>query len=257
MNIVIIEDEAPAAQYLEQLIGQCEPAARVCAKLGSVQAILKWFEENDEPELIFSDVELSDGVSFEAWERLAPACPIVFTTAYNTYFQAAFGSNGVDYLQKPFSREDVQRSLEKYRRLKRAMLTPDKTTLELIRRLLESGSSPKETYRRRFPVKRYNGTELIDVSQVALFRLDHSGLYAIEAEGKSFPMLDYTLASLEEQLDPKQFFRTNRNEIVNIDFVNLIQQLGKDKLRVALGNKLESVTSTHKTPLFRRWIEGE
>lgn len=258
LKIVIVEDEFPSAQYLRKLIQDCEPGSEVIAHVSSVEAGLAWFEaDNPAPDLIFSDVELSDGTSFEIWERHTPNCPIVFTTAHDHYHQAAFDSNGVDYLLKPFDSDGVRKSFEKYRRLQRGLWPDQVKTLDALKASLERVAKPAaERYRRRFAIKRYNGMELIEVASIALFRLDQTGLFGLDGQGKAYPMHDYTLSSLEEQLDPANFFRVNRNEIINIDFVSLIQPFDKDKLKINLGKSLECVTSSHKTPQFRRWLEN-
>jgi DNA-binding LytR/AlgR family response regulator len=254
MKVVIIEDEKLAAKKLITMLAKAEPNAQVVAQLNSIESANQWFKSNEQPDIIFSDVELLDGKVFSVFEQHPPTCPVIFTTAYDDYLKQAFESNGIEYLLKPFDQARLQAALDKYRRLEQQFSS---VPASLIAQLQNSLEPPKEEYRKRFTIKRHKTMELVEVKEVAIFRLDQTGLFAHNTLGKYYPMHEFTLNSLETMLCPQHFFRINRNEIINIDFIQLIANHTKDKLKLKLkGLDFDCITSSHRTPVFRKWIES-
>ncbi|AZQ12583.1 LytR/AlgR family response regulator transcription factor [Shewanella khirikhana] len=254
MKVVIIEDEKLAAKKLIAMLAKAEPNAQIVAQLNSIESVKQWFQNNPQPNIIFSDVELLDGKVFSAFSQHPPTCPVIFTTAYDDYLKQAFESNGIEYLLKPFDQVRLQASLDKYHRLEKQFSS---VSTSLIAQLQSTLEPPKEEYRKRFTIKRHKAMELVEAKDVAIFRLDLTGLFAHDSDGKYYPMHEFTLNSLETMLCPRQFFRINRNEIINIDFIEFILNHTKDKLKLKLkGLDFECITSSHRTPAFRKWIES-
>ncbi|OXS02370.1 LytR/AlgR family response regulator transcription factor [Shewanella algae] len=254
MKVVIIEDEKLAAKKLTAMLVKAEPNVQVVAELNSLKSVTHWFQSNPQPDLIFSDVELLDGQVFSAFEQYPPICPVIFTTAYDDYLKQAFESNGIEYLLKPFEQSRLQASLDKYHRLEQQFSS---VPASLISQLQSSLELPKEEFRKRFTIKRHKAMELVEAKEVAIFRLDQTGLFAYNNKGKYYPMHDFTLNALEKMLCPQHFFRINRNEIINIDFIEIIVNHTKDKLKLKLkGLDFDCITSSHRTPEFRKWIES-
>ncbi|NRQ44377.1 response regulator transcription factor [Rheinheimera sp. YQF-2] len=255
MNILIIEDEIHAANHLQNLLSQIEPNANVLGWISSVSEVKNFMQDKHAIDLIFSDIEIRGGHVFSAFEIFPPKCPIIFTTAYNDYLLDAFQSNGIEYLLKPYDKDRLEQALKKFHRFHdHTPKTLDSSLLSLINQTLRSET---KVYKTRFTIKRPKGMQLLDVKNVVLFKLDQTGLFAFDNQANYYPMHDFTLSSLEEQLDPNLFFRINRNEIINIQAISLIQSYGKDKLQISLeGISDYCLTSSHKTPEFRRWIES-
>lgn len=255
MKIVIIEDEHLAAKKITKYIEKVEPSASIVAVLNSISKVVEWFQNNDEPDLIFSDIEILEGNVFSAYEQYLPSCPIIFTTAYDNFVLEAFQNSGIEYLLKPFDEKRFTEAFLKYRRLKKQMSGINDHLVEQIK---ASFSEPDTNYKKRFTIKRHKGIELLDCKDIALIKLDQTGLFAHDIKGNFYPFHDNTVSGFESQLDPKYFFRINRNEIVNIEFIELIKSHTKDKLKIELTDlDFECYTSSHKTPSFRKWIEGE
>lgn len=254
MKVVIIEDEKLSAKKLVTMLADVAPNAQVIAQLQSVASVIQWFQSNPQPDIVFSDIELLDGKVFTAFEQLPPSCPVIFTTAYDDYLQQAFESNGIEYLLKPFDKPRLAASLAKYHRLEQQFCSVYSSQ---IKQLLHSLEPPEQEYPKRFTIKRHKAMELVEAKQIAIFCLDQTGLFAHDSAGKYFPMHEHTLNSLEKMLSPKQFYRINRNQIVNIDFIEMIVNHSKDKLKLKLKNlDFDCITSSHRTPDFRKWIES-
>ncbi|MCH1921154.1 LytTR family DNA-binding domain-containing protein [Shewanella sp. A3A] len=254
MKVVIIEDEKLATQKLKAMLLKAEADIEIIAELDSVAATLEWLQQNSAPALIFSDIELLDGKVFSAFEQTSPNCPVIFTTAYDDYLQQAFASNGIEYLLKPFDQQRLEASLAKFHRLGQQFST---VSTDLVNQLQQALTPSTREYKQRFTIKRHDAMELVDAKELALFRLDHTGLFAYNGAGKYFPMHDFTLNALEQQLSPKMFFRINRNEIINIDFIEFIINHSKDKLKLKLkGLDFDCITSSHRTPEFRKWLDA-
>lgn len=248
MNVIIIEDEFPSYKKLDKILSELDPSISVVAHIESVEQLRTWFSKNEDPDLIFSDIELADGQVFQVYDHYTPSCPIIFTSAHDNFFSNAFKTNGIEYLLKPYDKSRVKQALAKFHALRDRMSNSTPAT---------NPSSSEREYRQRFTIKRHKGIELIDSDDIALFQLDFSGLLAYDCQGRYYPLHDFALNMIEEQLDPKRFFRLNRNQIINIRAIELISPYGKDKLQIKLANlEFECITSSHRTPVFRKWIDS-
>ena len=266
MTILILEDEEPAARQLQQLLAQTGLEATVPPALRSVEKALAWLQSNPMPDLILSDIELLDGNVFSLYEQFPVSCPIIFITAYDQFLLAAFRGNGIAYLLKPFSYEQLQAALGKYQRLCRSFgVAPESApapaspslSAELVRELHQAlcqVSQPQ--YKQRFSVRMSTGLYLLQVVDVAYVQADEGVSFAVDGAGKRYP-LSGTLTELERQLDPARFGRINRSELVNIAFIDRVEAYFNNRLVVKLrGQGASLTTSAAQTPEFRRWLEG-
>ncbi len=255
MRILIIEDEAPAYRRLHNLLSETGENIEVVDVVDSIADGLNWLRTHGCPDLIMSDIQLSDGLSFEIYRQFEVECPIIFTTAYDEYMLDAFQSNGIDYLLKPLQSADLQRSLEKFKRLRgngRDAPTPD------LKRLLANLGQASKVYKTRFLVK--VGSKLIPVTidEVGWFRYADGGTELHTLSGKMYA-IDAPLDLLEKQLDPALFFRINRQYLARIQSIGTVHQYFKGKLKLQLTpTPAEDVTvSRERARLFKEWLAGE
>ncbi len=252
MRILIIEDEIPAAKRLEKLILECKPEATILDVIDTVEDAVDWFENNDEPDLVISDIQLADGVSFEIYENLELECPIIFATAYDQYAIKAFELNSIDYLLKPFSKETLQKSFDKLDKM-----NPSSAGLqELDLNSLIQKASTGNTYKQRFLISKGDALIPISTSQIAYIYTEDKAVMIKTNDGKSY-FLSYSLDELETQLDPSDFFRLNRQFITSINAIAKISQYFNGKLKVELNPTQEGevIVSRAKTPVFKNWLE--
>lgn len=253
LRALIIEDEAPAYRRLNGLLEQHHPEVKVVDVLDSIEGTLAWLRENRAPDLIFSDVQLSDGLSFEIYRRNAPPCPVIFTTAYDTYMLEAFRANGIDYLLKPVEEEDLARSIGKFQALTRNGASPSPD----IARLIAAIDGRSAGFRDRFLVKL--GTRLMPIAtaDIAHFISIEGSTELHTREGRRH-LVDIPLDELEQQLDPRRFFRLNRQCIAGVDCIAVVHQHFNGKLKVELkpSAPVEVMVSREKARAFKDWLGG-
>ena len=220
--------------------------------IDTVEDALEWFSENEEPDLVISDIQLADGVSFQIYEELELDCPIIFATAYDQYAIKAFELNSIDYLLKPFSKETLQKSFDKLDKLVSATISMQ--DLDLGSLINQASHSP--LYKQRFLISKGDALIPLSTSQVAYIYTEDKAVMIKTIEGKSF-FLSYSLDDLESQLDPSQFFRLNRQFITSINAIAKISQYFNGKLKIELNPRQlgEVIVSRAKTPLFKNWLE--
>lgn len=247
MNTLIIEDEAPAARKLEKILKAVRPSINVIAILESVADSLEWFEENTAPDIIFSDIQLADALSFEIYNTLDIKVPIIFTTAYDEYAIQAFRHHSIDYLLKPIKESDVEKALIKYDELS---LTSQQPGFEDVLKSL----APKE-YKERFLVSSGKKFLPISVLDVAYF-YSEDGLSFMKTKDNARFIVNETLDQLELCLDPKYFFRANRQFIVCADSVLSIENYFNQKLIVKLtpSPHTDVLVSKTKASKFKEWM---
>jgi len=247
VRIAIVEDEPLAREMLAGCIRQCEPGAEIVVMLEGVADTVEWLEENVQPDLLFVDIQLGDGTSFDIFRKARLDCPVVFTTAFDDHVLEAFQSNGIDYLLKPIRREKVAAALEKYERLKGHFLSDPAA----LARALAKRTGPRE----RFLVRK--GSEFISVrtAAAAYFFSEHKLVFLVTRDGKRH-MLDKALADVETELEPARFFRVNRNFLVSIDAVARCSPLGKGRLLVQLQppTGAEVTVSQERAAEFKLWL---
>ncbi len=257
MKILIIEDEKRAATRLSELILSVEDSAEIVGVVDSIEGGVEWFSANGMPDLIFSDIELADGVSFKLFEEVVISCPIIFTTAYNQYMMEAFETNAVSYILKPISGEQVERAMEKYHTMREAFSAKGGVQPQIDDLLkLISGSAQK----------RYKSTLMINVAEkiiplsvgnIAYIYATGSGLQITTTKNQEYSY-NSTLDEMEQQLDSEVFFRASRQFIISRDAVLSVERYFNRTLSVKLCyNTPEKVTiSRLKTKQFLEWLEG-
>ncbi|WP_305981948.1 LytR/AlgR family response regulator transcription factor [Roseivirga thermotolerans] len=253
MRVVVFEDEKLASERLIELIQELKPQAEVVASLKSVEAALLWLDNNPEPDLLVSDIQLLDGSSFEIFEQNPIKCPVIFTTAYNEYAIKAFEVNSVDYLLKPIQKEKLANALLKLEeRQAEAVVSP--LDIDQIRQVIQ-GTSVE--YKSRFLVKFGQRIKAIPVEQIAYFFSQDKLTYLVTFEGKKLP-LDQPLEELEGLINPKNYFRVNRKYIVHFDAVSDIHPYFKGRVKLQLEPDAQDdiVISSEKTPLFKQWLDS-
>jgi DNA-binding LytR/AlgR family response regulator len=251
MRVVIIEDETPASEKLSEFIERYDADIKIVARLESVEESLAWFAENRSPDLVFSDIELLDGNVFHLFETEKVTCPIIFTTAYDQFWLQAFERNGIAYLLKPFSFEKFVAAMQKFETLKQTFVSDQK---DFWREVQASFIEPK--YKERFVVKVRGGIQFIETRQIAFIKTQNEIPFAFDGSGNKFPLKE-NLTELEQILNPKTFFRLNRSEIVNLDFIERLEPDFHDRLVVRLRNlTVRLVSSANRTPNLRKWLES-
>ena len=251
MNVIIIEDEKPAARRLGRLLSELD--VEVSTMLHSVEESIVWFQENQHPDLIFLDIQLSDGLSFEIFDVVDVKSAIIFTTAYDEYALQAFKLNSIDYLLKPIDDEELESAVKKYRTLKpeTKKLTLD---FEDIKKLLVN---PLEReYKKRFTAKVGQHLKIINADDVECFYSENKGTYAATSDGRNY-LLDLTLENLEGELQPDTFFRVSRKFYVNINYIKDIISYTNSRLQIKLNSfsEQEIIVSRERVKDFKLWLE--
>lgn len=249
MNILIIEDEPWAAKDLQNLILKLQPAANVMEVLSSVQASKKWLTDNTSPNLIFSDIQLSDGISFEIFENLQVHCPIIFTTAYDDYAIRAFKLNSIDYLLKPVDEKELTAALKKYKTLTQGTSAGDE-----LRSLLQNWGQPTKKYKERFLTIHRNALVPVGVHEVAFFHKEEL-IYLHTMNGEKFISEHPTMDEIEGLLDPTHFFRVNRQYIIHVQSVDRVKTTHKGltvQLKPSFNTEID--ISREKATAFKSWL---
>jgi two-component system, LytTR family, response regulator LytT len=247
-SVVIVEDEKIAAENLGKLMLKLEPEIRVVAILTSVNQSVKWFSSN-EADLIYMDIQLGDGQSFNIFEKVSIKTPVIFTTAYDQYAIKAFKANGIDYLLKPIDEAELKAALEKYKNL--VQKQPD---LNLLRELL-SQSHHKTEYKQRFMIQAGSRIRTIPVENIAYFYFVEKAVFICTYDNHRFAT-EHSLDRLEELTDPDVFFRINRRLLISIKSIEKIYSLSKSRIKLELKPAFEDevLVSFNKTPAFREWL---
>lgn len=254
MNVLIIEDESIARKQLINNLANINSTIVIVGELSSISDCENWFAEHPQPDVILSDIELLDGNIFTFLDKYEVATPIIFTTAYDQYVLKAFDTLGIAYLLKPFTEEQVKKAIEKCLLLKSEnkepyahdILTEIKAALKDVAQI---------NYKQRLTIKLPSGLQILPVANISLIKADGVLLNAFDFSGKKFPLTG-TLLQIEQQLNPRHFFRINRSEIINIDAIEKIENQSSDRLAALIKGQRESVIiSSSKTPSFRKWID--
>lgn len=247
-KILIIEDEKLNADRLTRLLRTIIPQVTIIAVLESVSESIAWFEQNSTPDLVMMDVRLSDGLSFDLLKKVDMDCPIIFTTAYDEYAVQAFKYNGVDYLLKPIEPEELEHAL---RKVEKSSHKPfDTQSIENLVGLLR----PK-AYRNRFLLPFKDGYKAVLVQEIIYIYVEQRVTIAHLTDGSEV-VLQQSMEELDQQLDPKIFFRANRQFIINIDYVVQVLNYFNGKLKVILkDSNTEIIVSRDKASALKAWMD--
>lgn len=252
MNVLVIEDEKPSARRLKRMLAELDVAVQ--DMLHSVEEAVEWFKKNEHPDLIFLDIQLSDGLSFEIFDQVTVKSAIIFTTAYDEYALQAFKLNSVDYLLKPIDDEDLEKAVSKFKeRIPKQQNVA--LNFEDIKKLL--GATPVEReYKKRFTTKIGQHIKMIPVDEIECFYSENKGTYAATLDKRNY-LLDTTLEHLENDLHPQTFFRVSRKYFVNIHAIKDIVSYTNSRLQIKLNNwdEQEIIVSRERVKDFKTWIE--
>lgn len=249
MNVLIIEDEQLAARRLESMILTYDPSVKVLAKLESVEDSVEWFKSNPHPDLIFLDIHLEDDLSFAIFEKVKVESPIIFTTAFDEYAIRAFKLKSIDYLLKPIVQEDLNNAIAKYKEWNGQKNGIDMTAL------FDMINKKEVNYRDRFSVSYGQKIKSFGVSEIAYFYSKEGMTYAVLNDTKQYPV-DYSLDNLLNELNPKDFFRINRQYLVKHAAIRQVHIFPKSHLKLELAPKpAEDVfVSIDKVTAFKKWL---
>ncbi|WP_430967917.1 LytR/AlgR family response regulator transcription factor [Spongiimicrobium sp. 2-473A-2-J] len=251
MNVIIIEDEKPAARRLSRLLAELDVSVSIM--LHSVEESIAWFQQNEHPDLIFLDIQLSDGLSFEIFDLIEIHSAIIFTTAYDEYALQAFKLNSIDYLLKPIDDEELEKAVAKYRNFKPST---QKIALDFddIKKLLVN---PLEReYKKRFTVRVGQHLKILNADEIECFYSENKGTYAATSDGRNY-LLDTTLENLESELEPKLFFRVSRKFYIHVNHIKDIVSYTNSRLQIKLNryNEQEIIVSRERVKDFKLWLE--
>lgn len=246
MNILIIEDELPAFTRLTRLLSVQVPDAVILKQIDSIQAARSWFQDNPMPDIVFLDIQLADGSGLELQKTGMITCPVVFTTAYDHYALDAFSTSGIDYLLKPIKKEELQMTFQKLENLKKMFGDSP----------LPESSAP--TYKKRFLIRFGEHIKSLAVSDIAYCYSSNKATFAKTFEGQSYPM-DENLDTLETLLDPQDFFRINRQYLINLHAIDNMRTYTKARVVIRLTPPVKDtpVVSSERAASFKNWLNGE
>ncbi len=253
MRVLIVEDEQLAVEKLSRTIYEVDKSIQIVGQTDGIGTTVQWLQSNVEPDLIFLDIELSDGQSFEIFNQTVVNSAVIFTTSYDEYAIQAFKVNSIDYLLKPIKKDDLRQSLEKYALMKQKFGHPAAPDIQQLLRDIRQQITPE--YRDRFLVKHGHRMLPIDIADVAYF-YSESSISFLKTKGSVRFSLEYTLDQLEEMLDPKTFFRANRSFIIHVKSVEAVYPHLNGRLKAALNpaSDIEVLVSREKAQEFKDWL---
>ncbi len=251
MNYLIIEDEQYNAELLKSMVEKADITASLLAILPTIQESVEWLNVHPQPDVIFMDIRLADGLSFEIFKQADIRSPVIFTTAYDEYALQAFKVYGAAYLLKPIEKEELAAALAKVKRVQPQLSGDDAGAI------LEMFRTQQKTYKSRFLLHYRETYKIIPVDTIDYVYLEHKIVHFRLLDG-SVIAVPYTLEELEEQLDPQYFFRVNRQYILHINSIESIFKHFNEKLKIILkrDRKAEVIVSRIKMPQFKLWVDG-
>lgn len=250
MNTIIIEDETLAAQRLNDLINTYDPGIQVKAHLDSIEASIEWLQNNPQPNLIFMDIQLGDGLSFSIFSQITISSPVIFTTAFDQYTLRAFKVNSIDYLLKPIKQSELNQALDKYKSL-HPVVTPNQRIFEDMLKIIQGNH-----FKQRFLIKQGKDLLYIPVEDILVF-YSEDGHSFLKTRNQSRYLLDYTLDQIEEMIDPTGFFRINRKCIIHLDSIRKIQPYFSGRLSLELDPACPQnmTVSRDRVADFKEWLD--
>jgi len=249
MTVLILEDERLAAEKIARMLREAEPQADIVAQLASVVDAVAWLQSHTHPDLILADIQLLDGLSFDIFRQVNVDKPVIFTTAYDQYAIQAFEVNSIGYLLKPVKPESLRASLQKWQSLTRASASDYSEVLHYLR-------TAQREYKSRFMVRLGQKIVAITVDTIAYFFSEQKLTYIVTTDNRRFP-IDQPLDELIDLLDPRIFFRINRQYIITFTAIAEIHPYFKGRVKLNLNPAAaeDVVISAERTPEFKRWID--
>ena len=254
MQVLIIEDEKPAARHLTALLQRCDPAIIVLDRIDTVKKAVYWFQHHKAPDLTFMDIQLADGLSFTIFEQTAVTSPVIFTTAYDQYAVQAFKVNSVDYLLKPIGADELAQSIQKFRQIHRS--SPVASPATDLTQIQQAINMLAQQHKSRFVVKVGEHIRTIATADILYFHSQEKATYAQTQSGRQF-IIDYSLEQVEAVVDPQRFFRISRRYLVSLEAVRDIITYSSNRLKLVLehSDDQDVVVSRDRVADFRRWLD--
>lgn len=253
MNILLLEDEQPAAERIQRMLAELRPDATILAVIDSVEGALAWLSEHPAPDLALFDIHLADGLSLEVLEQSERAFPVIFTTAYDEYALQAFGAYSIDYLLKPVRQEELKQALDKFERFK-DLLSPAAADVQGLARSIRQA---RPVWQQRFLLRLPEQIKAIDIQEIAYFYIESRLTFMQLKDGKCYPS-DFNLEQLEERVDPARFFRVNRQFLVSFEAIDKMYTHTKSRVQLQLkpAAHLEATVPSERSAEFKRWLQG-
>lgn len=254
IKVLIIEDEEAASIRLQKLVTEMLPEAQIIGTVISIKDGVPWFQHNDAPDLIFADIQLSDGTSFDIFKQVSISTPIIFTTAYDAHALHAFKLNSIDYLLKPIKKEDLKNAIEKFKKIHLSRVQPVNNQLNELVAMLQKPAQ----YKQRFVIRLGEHMKTIQTADIAYFYTETKANFLVTKDGKRL-LSNYTLDELEDLLNPKDFFRINRQFIISYPSIHEMHTYSKSRVLIKLNplTKIETIVSTERSSAFKAWLAGE
>jgi two-component system, LytTR family, response regulator LytT len=254
IKVLIIEDEVAASKRLQKLLAELMPDAAITDIIVSIDAAVNWFKNNHQPDLVFADIHLADGSSFEIFRQVKLDCPVIFITAYDQYALEAFKHNSIHYLLKPVKKEDLTEAIAKFRKMHASKANSNID----IEKMLMSFRQPAANYKERFIIRFGEHIKTIETQDIAYFYTENKANYAVMKDGKRYPV-DHNLDELETLINPKSFFRINRQFIIGYNSITEMVSYSKSRVLIKLNppSKFETIVSTERSAAFKSWLAGE
>ncbi|HAQ20243.1 MAG TPA: DNA-binding response regulator [Prolixibacteraceae bacterium] len=252
-QVLIIEDEKAASEWLRKLILKFDPRITVLATLDSVGRTVEWFQQNQAPDLVFMDIQLSDGLSFGIFEQVQVPCPVIFTTAYEEYAIKAFKVNSIDYLLKPISFDELETALLKFKNQEKRVQPVQAVTIELLNKVQEM---LRKQYKTRFVIKVGEHLKSVPVEEILFFYSLEKATYLCTADFRTY-LVDYSLDRVSEMVDERRFFRINRKYMLSNLSIADIVVYSNSRLKIKLKKPGEEniIVSRDKVPAFKEWLD--
>ncbi len=256
IRLLLLEDEQLAADRLRKLLQAYFGEELDLHWVQSVRDGRLYLEAGNQPDLIVSDIELLDGSAFKLYDKVEVNAPIIFVTAYDQYLLEAFQTTGIGYVLKPYTDETLHKVLDKYKKLLQQNSPPPAINAAVMEQLTSALGRNTRDYKERFVIKKSSGIYFLKAADIKFFQSDGDLLFAIEEGGKKH-LVNYRMSALEEKLDPQKFFRLNRGQIVNVDYITKMESYFGNRLSISVkGEKDNLITSGPKTAAFRKWTES-
>ncbi|MFK7971687.1 MAG: LytR/AlgR family response regulator transcription factor [Bacteroidia bacterium] len=258
MNVLIIEDELPAANRLKRLLKEIRPDANIVGELDTVRDAVAYLKDKEQPDLMLLDIHLADGSSFDIFEEVEVKVPVIFITAYDEYAIQGFKVNSIDYLLKPVKAAELSKALDKLDTLRSSTGSPDVSAIDyqaLAKAVVDLQNAQSESQR---IVLRFGGKlKAIDLNDVAYFYTEAKTTLMRTFEGKNYG-IDYTLDQIEEMVDTRRFFRIHRSIIVNYGAIKEMYTYTKARVKLELNPPatFDAITSSERSAAFKEWLKG-
>lgn len=255
LKVLIIEDEIPAQRLLKETLQEIHMETEVVGCLNSIKSAVAWFQNNQHPEIVLLDIQLSDGLSFEIFKQVKIESMIIFTTAYDAYAMQAFKVNSLDYLLKPIENDELQAAFEKYHQYNKQFIQEKNSSVNFTE-LAALIKNEKSEYRKRFLIQSNESFFHLPLEEIAFFYSMQGITFAVTFENREYP-INFSLENLKQQINPEVFFKVNRQIIINIEAIKRIHSYfnGKLKLETQPSHKEDIVIGKDKAAAFKRWLD--